>query len=476
MLILNNYWSKAEQLFLASVVLLGLFLRINHHFVSPTFNVDEIELGSNIKYYSFLELLFPPANFQSAPPLYLIIQKIFVSIRVLPFWVSIKIFSFICSCFILFLSLIFVKDKQNRFWLLFPIIIALNPFVIYHTLTVKQYTVDLLVMLILLVYFKEFSKSRYTYLFFLIGTLSSNIALFSVPAYLISKFISNRNSFSFHFLFCFFKKELLIILASLPYFLYFLWYKQQPLFNEQLVFMQNYWNGNFIQFDKTVFTFLLSLIHGIWIFFFNAYEFVGLFLFLILFLALKNFKIKNLINNNPSYITLTLVIIINFILNSFHYYPLSDRLLLYSLPFFCILLIKGLVNIPFINSKLVVYISSIGLIISYLTYYPYRENNIVKLASKLNDKGKTTIIFSPRAESDISKFNLFTDDYFETSILLNNKTQIHKKGNYFVSRVHHKFGPKNKTSSEEVITVKLLDAKKIKLVDKVEGYNIYKIL
>ncbi len=53
------------------LLLVGVVLRVVFHFIQPAFNIDEIDLGNNIKELSFVELLYPLKSFQSAPPLYL---------------------------------------------------------------------------------------------------------------------------------------------------------------------------------------------------------------------------------------------------------------------------------------------------------------------------------------------------------------------------------------------------------------------
>lgn len=83
------------------IIIIGISIRLFFQFITPTFNVDEISLGDNIKNLNYSELLFPLKNFQSAPPLYLIIQKSIFNLPILPLWVKAKLLSTIVSILIL---------------------------------------------------------------------------------------------------------------------------------------------------------------------------------------------------------------------------------------------------------------------------------------------------------------------------------------------------------------------------------------
>ncbi len=84
------------------LLLSGIILRFFTQFIFPIFNGDEISLGNNIKHSSFIELLYPLKYGQSSPPLFLLIQKLIVTISPLHFWINVKILSFISSTFVSF--------------------------------------------------------------------------------------------------------------------------------------------------------------------------------------------------------------------------------------------------------------------------------------------------------------------------------------------------------------------------------------
>ena len=68
--------NKFKKYFPLLLIAIGIGLRFYFQFMTPCFNDDEIMLGNNIKYRSLFQLLYPLDEFQSAPPLYLFLQKI----------------------------------------------------------------------------------------------------------------------------------------------------------------------------------------------------------------------------------------------------------------------------------------------------------------------------------------------------------------------------------------------------------------
>jgi hypothetical protein len=119
---------------------------------------------------------------------------------------------------------------------------------------------------------------------------------------------------------------------------------------------------------------------------------------------------------------------------------------------------------------------AIVLVISYSTYFPYTENNVVVLFSTLHKYNTSTIVCTPRAKRDITSFVSLTD-----SCLTNRIECTESEGDFepgqtiFVSRVFRRIGI-DRTSPEEQLTIKLLNEGKIKLFTKVPGYNIYNIV
>jgi hypothetical protein len=240
-------------------------------------------------------------------------------------------------------------------------------------------------------------------------------------------------------------------------------------------FMQDYWKDSFIPLNLGIFHYILYFANGIIVFFVSSYATLGLLIFLIAIFGVVYFKkLYQLHFSNKFLIS---GIIIHVILNIFHLYPLSDRLYLYlALPIYIIFL-KGietlLENISAKWLKLFLYGATASLILTYSTYLPYRENDVLSLLNYLDQQIPKKIVYSDRAFHTIESFNNFTDKKFIKST--NNNSSAIVKGNLFVSRVHHKYGHKEKTSKEENQTSNLIDSGVLKIIHKVDGFNIYEI-
>ena len=136
--------------FLKLLVLIGIAIRLVLQFFYPCFNVDEMALGSNIVSKSFAQLLYPLDCYQSAPPLFLCTQKLFITYLPFPFWINIKVLSFLVSAASVFLFYKLVAKKNDFLSVLLLVLFVFNPYLIYNSLTVKQYTFDLLGVLMVL--------------------------------------------------------------------------------------------------------------------------------------------------------------------------------------------------------------------------------------------------------------------------------------------------------------------------------------
>lgn len=457
----------------------GIILRFIIQFIYPTFNGDEIALGNNIKHSNFIELLYPLKFNQSAPPLYLWIQKLIITISPLSFWINIKILSFISSTLGVLLFYLFIKKNNfNPIFLLLFVILLFNPFNIYNSLTVKQYTIDLTGILFLLLYFKSKGFQRFNWIFFVIWCLMSNIGAFACTGYLLYLFFSQKTEFTLNSLFVFIKKNILTILSPVPYILYFIWYLNQKGASELKSFMTFYWQGAFIPTDATFFKYMLFTIHGLWIFIFNAVEVWGIFLMLLMvpffiFLRKKEVLFKQEIT------LLIYIIAVHLLLYVFHIYPFSDRLYLYISPLFVLMLGSSITTILDLkkikNSLLYIHIplASITLFL-YSLYSPINDNDVIGLYKKMNQLNSTKIYVTEKTRNNCENFDAFTDNQFKKTkpfVLIDSKLE---KSKYLISTVSKKI-KMNGTSPEETIVQDLLQKNKIKKMSTVNGFNIYNI-
>lgn len=461
------------------LLIAGIVLRLIFHFVFPAFNVDEISLGNNIKYSNYIELLYPLKFGQSSPPLYLLIQKFIISISPFSFWLNIKILSFISSILGIVFFYLFIKKYQFKsIFLLLFIIILFNPFIVYNSLTVKQYTVDLTGIIILIYLFKSNWFLRYGWAFFIIWCLISNIGLFACSGYLIYIFFNQKNYVNYKTIIDFIKKNILILLAPFPYLIYFFWYMNQDGAIEMKSFMVNYWSNSFIPLNGNIFKYLIYTIHGLWIFLLNSFEIWGIFLLLLMIPFFIFIKKKELLFKQEIFLLFS-ILLVHLILNIFHLYPFSDRLYLYLAPLLVLILGSSLV-VFFDFKKISKYFSAFITIISFITlilyslYTPHSDNDVVKLYNKLSKLGIKNIYVTEKSLDCIQSFNEFTDNEFNRNYQFEKIDEKLNKSQYIVSRVPKKI-KLNVTSAEEQIIQNLIIQKRISKINSVNGYNIYQI-
>jgi hypothetical protein len=462
------------------VLVVGVILRLVFQFVSPAFNADEISLGNNIKHLSFIELLYPLNDYQSAPPLYLWLQKLIVVSLPFSFWIKIKLLNVFSSIVgLLFFYRFLTKEEHYRNITVFLLsIFVFNPFIIYNALNVKQYGFDLLGILLLLYLYKGSSFKKYSWIFFSIWCLISNVGLFGCAGYLLFMFIENQKSYTFQGLFNFVKSHFKTFLAPFPYIIYFLWYLRQEGATELKEFMYVFWKDNFIPLNADIFEFTLYFCHEIWMFFYSAFEFWGIFLVVLLIpLLIKTIKKESYLFKTEILLLLC-VFSIHLVLNILGQYPLSDRSFLYLAPLFILMLGSSLdiiLNHQALvkNSFRIIFVLTLITNGLYFFYLPFKNNNVVALYKKVNQLGlHTQIYLTPKAFTRIKSFNDFTDHKFHCNCSFTILDTELNNANYIVSKVHTKINP-NKVSKEENIIQHYLDDKKIKLIGKVSGYNLY---
>ena len=458
----------------------GIILRFIIQFIFPVFNGDEIALGNNIKYSNFIELLYPLKHAQSSPPLYLLLQKLIITISPLHFWINIKILSFISSVLgILFFYILIKKNKFKIIFLLPFIILLFNPFNISNSLTLKQYTIDLTGIIIMLVYFKTNWFIKYNWIFFMIWCLMSNIGLFACAGYILFRFINSNIKINLTEMANFIKTNLLTFFAPTPYIIYFIWFMKQEGAKELKEFMLVFWNDSFIPLNSSIFKYMLYTIHGFWIFMFNSFEIWGVFLMFLMIPFFIYIKRKGLIFKDEVML-LSIVLIIHLLFNLFHLYPFSERLYLYLSPLFVLTLGSSLERIS--NFKIIkTYFSKVYFLITittiflYTLYNPCNDNDVYGLYKKFQKLDVKTIYATEKSIYNFNSFDTFTDNEFKLNysfIPLDTKLD---KSKFLISRVSKKI-KMNSTSPEEPFVENLIQIKKIKIVDKVNGYNIYEII
>ncbi len=277
----------------------------------------------------------------------------------------------------------------------------------------------------------------------------------------------------------FLKMNYLLILSLFPYVFYFVWFMSQPGASDLKEYMRLYWSGSFMPFDSSFFKYWFFQLHGFWSYFYSMNIILAILLFLLSFntffyqlLKKEEIEFKNEI------ILCFCIFLVHLVLNIFHFYPLSDRLYLYLIIPFILLLTSSLsflVRKSQINIRGVSITFSVILFSTYLSYISYKENDVMSVYNYINSKNESSIYLTENTKKAIDNFNIFTDNYFIGNIHLYKLDNSFNKSNYLVSRVYNKMRP-NKTAKENVKVLEFVKNNKIGLEVNIGGYNVYRIL
>ncbi len=486
----KDLFNKSLLILSSIIIILGIAIRFYYQFVAWSFNGDEVDLGLDILNHTYKDLFDPFQSRQSAPPLFLLMEKL--SSEIAKPIISLKIISFLASCVSIFL---FNRIIKNSFSISIQLILlglfCFNPFVFSTSLTLKQYSLDLLMSLIAVNYF--FSNKEYirTFIFFCVFCLISNVGLFFSASFVIFHIIKT----------IWVKKEKLFnlklakriapyLIAPIPYLLFFIWFLNQAGASNMKNYMVNYWSGSFMPLNLSIFKWLAIQGKVIFIFFFSTYWFVGLpMLFLFLFGIYIAFQKRHQIHQKKilGIILLYIIaVIIHLFLSALNMYPFSDRLFLYLAP--GIYLIIG-VALEHINQKawfgweykliqffgLIIPISAIVL---YGTYLPKKSNDVYGLIEFVNSTDES-IVFTPKAKQNTLRWLEFTK-YFDQDYSNNNRIKEIKAGDDYgnvcivIGVQSEKFGHTIKYTTPEPEITRLIELNKIFLYSRIGGYAIYR--
>ena len=186
---------KFSRIILWSIIGIGLYLRFHVQFIEPFFNNDEIDLGMNINQRGFLDLLKPLKHYQTAPPLFLWLMKCVYLIPIGATWFKYKLFFYLLNIPFVYLIYDLVKrfSKDPIVQTVALAMVCLNPFFIYHGLTLKQYLLDaIVIMLLVKSEFKSDAKWGYKVLWVLAPLIvkSGIIRVYGLPFALFLPIVS----------------------------------------------------------------------------------------------------------------------------------------------------------------------------------------------------------------------------------------------------------------------------------------------
>ncbi|MFD2833916.1 hypothetical protein [Gramella sp. AN32] len=253
-------------------------------------------------------------------------------------------------------------------------------------------------------------------------------------------------------------------------------------------YMTHYWKGSFMPHDAGIIKWIAIQGNSISLFFFSSYgllQYTLLVIFIIgIFKLFLNFRIQYtsfLYKITSIYI---LAILVQISLSAFQLYPFSDRLFLWIAPGIYLILGIGLMEIndwlckirP--KAKNLIYIVPFSAIVLFFTYISNKSNDIITLNNYLNSKTEH-ILLTRKAKSSIKNWLLMTKYEKEDFQKLKNSEILKefswKPGSVIVGRQSEKFGHSDKKSPPEPVIMELIQSNNAKLIQRVNGYAIYKL-
>ncbi len=481
---------KSHKLAIVLFVI-GLALRFEVQFLEPFFNNDEIDLGMNVNQRGFVELLKPLKHYQTAPPLFLCFMKL---VYLIPFgatWIKYKIVFFVLSGVFIYLVYDMAKrlSEDPKVPLIALAIVGLNPFFIYHSLTLKQYVLDAIIVMPLVKSQFRPEASKPHKLLWVLAPLLSNPVLFVYTAFLLSCFwrlfqetINTSKSFLIRIgaaLRSFFNNVHYRWFWGpiLVYILYFLWYKSQDGYVPLTRFMWDFWRLTFFSNSHDFFIRIYYFFIGNVTFIFSHDKTLANLGTVLLGIGLVYFY-KSKRSETQRFMVRTYLgaLAVFVVLNFLKMYPIAPRLLLFVSPLIVVLIaISGEIKQGVYRVFWWILIAT-GFV-NYTLYMPFKENDVLAMAKRLEEQKPARVFFSMNSVRAIRKFDAFTENAFQIE-----SRYIHKPefcGNtdsLFILKLVHQFGREGENGPiMESCIRKSAELKRIQLIQAADGFNLYKI-
>lgn len=485
-------YKNQNVILIRSILLIGVVLASIQFLYNRSIWIDEASLAINIISRNYFELLKPLDNYQSAPILFLLIEKYFSEI--IPFSeYGLRIFPLICYFISLYFFYKTIKCIFNNF---LTVIFALSLFVfnstlIYYSSEVKQYMCDVLVTTIIFyVTIKNYKKDRSKYLLLaFVGSISifiSNITpilLLTVGIYMLYDFYPlAKNNYT----------SLLGISLSwgISFFVYYYFFihnhpARLPMINmHQEFFMPlNPFGKSFYKFVIligpmiTCGLFRFTILGGIII---SVISFKGF----IQFIKDRNFKI---------FILAFIPIFIHFLLSGLKIYPVQKRMILYLS--ICIIIICSNGFYSIIKSQIIIHkinflrkfafyipFTFLGLMSAYLVKVGFPivvhsdiKNCILYIEKNMHKNDKVQVInwdatipFTYYMNISFSKIN--PDNITLDPLFCSDEISCEEKLHLLKGRVWFIFGPDNNEAKKKAI-LKAYESKGKKAIHQFQAIN-----
>lgn len=318
------------NIFIFSILFLGIILRIKGYVLNPSMWYDECNLASSIINLNIQELFFKNLNFnQVAPPLFMVITKINTYV----FGINdrtLRLLPEICGILSIFLFYFISKQyfKSNFSITLAIFAFCINSALIYYSTEFKQYSCDVFSVLLVIylfnkINFETLSLKKSILTGFCISVISwfSFVSLIPIFCEILIQFFIRKTNL---------KKLSLailpILLSTILYISIFLYHTHDN------AFMLSYWNEKFVKPDLSNF---LTLFIQTFQYMFAPIKSTFLLILSFIFGTILFIKERNKIALN-----LYLTILTTIILSIFKIYPFGDRLILFLIPIYLLIIFK----------------------------------------------------------------------------------------------------------------------------------------
>ncbi|MCF8008573.1 MAG: glycosyltransferase family 39 protein [Halanaerobiales bacterium] len=432
------YTSNSFPIF---IIILGIFIRFRQYLVNRSLWIDEASLALNILEKNYIGLLQKLDYGQSAPPVFLLITKYLTNLfgtseyilRLLP------LISGVLSLYVFYK--ISEKVLNKKAVPIALILMSFTHFNIYYSAEFKQYSLEVLIGLLIITFAIRLYKSNYSnynlFLFVFIGSISvwfshaSVFMLLGVGLALLLK-LSYINSFSKKLKT---RKYIFLIITYLVCFVSFSFHYFLIIRKSAEKHFYQFWQGYFLPFPPVSINEIKKYFELAAKFIINPLGFnhvLGIVIFFILigeyFLWKKKDKFYFYLINFPIFILITTSML--------SIYPFGVRLVLFITPIFYLIISEGIYNIFVLFSKQNKKLIPIALLLIFITLlYPAAKGgqNLINPIFKEEIRPVINYYFDNKQDSG----NLYVYHGAERAF----KFYIYQKDISYISGSNHRENP-----------------------------------
>lgn len=389
-------------LLLFAVIYIGIFFRLKGFLINPSFWHDECALAWNVKFKTYSELFGGLRFLQVAPPLFLVGAKFFSSLFNFssnPFLydLSLRFIPFCCSLLSVFIfySLAKLLFRSRLGLLLSLFLFSINISLIRYSFEFKQYSSDLLCVLLVALFFIKQDLSKLSYKKVLLFSLGFSVLIWF-------SFICGVFVLSGLLLFLIKKEFKKFFIFLTPFFIsscFYLYFYILNTYSSNKDGMCGFWESGFLLANLSNF---FSLLFKNISFFFIPFNLPFVVFLFCLFGGVVFFKQKRhsfLIFFLSGFFLLLLASVL-------HLYPFQERLVLFLIPFFILFITKPIdvinKNQKFLSFFIILFLSLITTVqlfyVKDYTKWEHPREFIKTLYQKIKPVDKIVINYDSKIE------------------------------------------------------------------------------